>query len=142
MCCRILPACQALEEATAYFPKITVGGPCWRAWNYREPTTSIGARQRQDEVAGVRDRILTLAGEIEYDQRISVAEKDLTAACLASDNCIASDWCWSIEEGSVAEDRRRLSPRCSLKGDRAKNVGYRDEIQKAEASTRNIAKGS
>lgn len=133
---------EALDEAGGMiFRKINIGeAHYWRAWNYRELNNLPAARVDSDRMKSLlyNDRILTLAGQIEYDQAdLPVAETDLTDAVRLArgDNCIAL-WYWSLvqlkkEAWPKAADGFVQAMRC-YEGDRAKNVGYLDEMQKAD----------
>jgi hypothetical protein len=133
---------EALEEASGMiFKKITMGEAYyWRAWNYRELNNLTAARADSDKMKSLayNDRILTLAGQIEYDQLdLPVAEKDLTDAVNIAhgDNCIAQ-WYWSLvqlkkEAWPKTAEGFVQSMRC-YEGDREKNVGYRDEMKTAQ----------
>jgi hypothetical protein len=133
---------EALEEATGMiFKKITMGEAYyWRAWNYRELNNLTAARADSDKMKSliVNDRILTLAGQIEYDQTdLPIAEKDLSEAVSMAhgDNCIAQ-WYWSLvqlkkEAWPKTADGFVAAMHC-YEGDREKNVGYRDEMKVAK----------
>lgn len=133
---------EALEEASGMIFKKIVPGEAyyWRAWNYREINNLTSARADSDKMKSLlyNDRALTLAGQIEYDQAdLPVAEKDLTEAVNVSkgDNCIAQ-WYWSLvqlkkEAWPKTAEGFVQSMRC-YEGDRAKNVGYLEEMQKAQ----------
>ena len=142
---------EALEEASGMIvAKISVGEAYyWRAWNYREINNLPLARADSDKMKSLafNDRILTLAGQIEYDQTdLPVAEKDLTdAVSLAKgDNCIAQ-WYWSLvqlkKEAWPKTAQGFVQSMQCYEGDRAKNVGYRDEMLKADNVDEEYRKG-
>ena len=142
---------EALEEAGGMiFRKIAIGEAYyWRAWNYREMNNLAAARLDSDKMKSLlfNDRILTLAGQIEYDQAdLAVAEKDLTDAVRLGlgDNCIAQ-WYWSLvqlkkEAWTPTAEGFVLSMSC-YEGDRAKNVGSLDEMKKADNVDEEYRKG-
>ena len=142
---------EALEEAGGMiFRKITVGEAYyWRAWNYRELNNLPAARQDSDKMKSLlfNDLILTLAGQIEYDQTdLPVAEKDLTEAVRLArgDNCIAQ-WYWSLvqlkkEAWPQTAEGFVQSMNC-YEGDKAKNVGYLGDMKKAENVDESYRKG-
>ena len=132
------------------FRKITVGEAYyWRAWNYRELNNLPAARQDSDKMKSLlfNDLILTLAGQIEYDQTdLPVAEKDLTEAVRLArgDNCIAQ-WYWSLvqlkkEAWPQTAEGFVQSMNC-YEGDKAKNVGYVEDMKKAENVDEDYRKG-
>lgn len=142
---------EALDEAAGMiFRKITVGEAYyWRAWNYRELNNLPAARADSDKMKSLlfNDRILTLAGQIEYDQSdLTVAEKDLTDAVRLArgDNCIAQ-WYWSLvqlkkEAWPQTAEGFVQSMNC-YEGDKAKNIGYLDEMKRAENVDEEYRKG-
>lgn len=133
---------EALEEAGGMiFRKISEGEAYyWRAWNYREMNNLTAARLDSNKMKSLlfNDRVMTLAGQIEYDMGdLPIAEKDLTDAVRLGrgDNCIAQ-WYWSL----VQLKKKAWTPTAEgfvrsldcYEGDRAKNVGSLDEMKKAE----------
>ncbi|TAK14970.1 MAG: hypothetical protein EPO35_08715 [Acidobacteria bacterium] len=132
----------ALEEAGAMIQKKITEGEAyyWRAWNYRELNDLPSARRDSDKMKSLlfNDRVMTLAGQIEHDMDdLPIAEKDLTDAVRLGrgENCIAQ-WYWSLVQlknkawAPTAEGFVR-SMQC-YEGDRAKNVGYLDDMRKAD----------
>jgi hypothetical protein len=142
---------EALEEAGGMiFRKIAEGEAYyWRAWNYRELNNLPAARADSDKMKSLlyNDRILTLAGQIEYDQTdLPIAETDLSDAVRLArgDNCIAQ-WYWSLvqlkkEAWPKTAEGFAQAMNC-YEGERAKNIGYLDEMRKAENVDEEYRKG-